>query len=427
MKRRELYEKVWATPITRISKELGISDVALAKACRRHGIPTPPRGYWAKLQAGHKLERARLPNPDKDTEVVLAITSPEQRARAEQDRATQKRWLEEHAQPAPEPKRVSMPESLEGAHPLIRFTSRYCERIPGLERKWERRRPSEWGLAKEEDRPPHADHGRYRLFHKGCLNITCSLANIDWLLRFHAGLFGALETAGFKITRREVVGASRYREDKPAAVVATREDEVFEIEFTEGYRRVPMSPEEIAKLTRERGHAPYQTYETIPSGKYTLKWNGTEYRARAEWQGTAEKLEGRLGEIAEKMIELGSLQPLFRKEREAAEARAKREAERREAARRVAESRAEQLKRAFSMAETHEQIERLERFLRYLDEHAANLKTPFADRLKVWLGVVREELAEDSPLDKQLAEVLTVPSWQSWPPPWWPVADKPTD
>jgi len=138
----------------------------------------------------------------------------------------------------------------------------------------------------------------------------------------------------------------------------------------------------------------YQTYETIPSGKYTLKWTGTEHRARAEWQGTAEKLEARLGEIAEKMIELGSLQPLFRREREAAEERARREAERRETARRVAASRAEQLKRAFSMVEIHERIQRLEIFLRYLAEHASDLKEPYADRLKVWLSVVREELAE---------------------------------
>lgn len=51
MKRSELYAKVWATPMSRLAIELGISDVGLAKACRRHAIPAPPRGYWAKLKA----------------------------------------------------------------------------------------------------------------------------------------------------------------------------------------------------------------------------------------------------------------------------------------------------------------------------------------------------------------------------------------
>jgi hypothetical protein len=63
MKRSELYEKVWSAPMTKLGKELGISDVGLAKACRAHDVPAPPRGYWAKLAAGHKPPRAALPNP----------------------------------------------------------------------------------------------------------------------------------------------------------------------------------------------------------------------------------------------------------------------------------------------------------------------------------------------------------------------------
>lgn len=35
--------------------------MALAKTCRIHGIPIPPRGYWAKLQAGKKVSRPPLP------------------------------------------------------------------------------------------------------------------------------------------------------------------------------------------------------------------------------------------------------------------------------------------------------------------------------------------------------------------------------
>jgi hypothetical protein len=51
-KREELYEKVWAHPIQKVAKEYGVSDVALAKACKRRGIPLPGRGYWAKKAAG---------------------------------------------------------------------------------------------------------------------------------------------------------------------------------------------------------------------------------------------------------------------------------------------------------------------------------------------------------------------------------------
>ena len=37
--RQQLYNRVWSDPIHTLSKEFGLSDVGLAKACRRHQIP----------------------------------------------------------------------------------------------------------------------------------------------------------------------------------------------------------------------------------------------------------------------------------------------------------------------------------------------------------------------------------------------------
>ena len=42
--RRDLYQRVWHTPIRILAKEFDISDVGLSKACRKHGVPTPPVG-----------------------------------------------------------------------------------------------------------------------------------------------------------------------------------------------------------------------------------------------------------------------------------------------------------------------------------------------------------------------------------------------
>lgn len=61
--REELYNKAWTTPIHKLSKEFGLSDVGLAKVCRRHQIPIPGRGYWARLQAGQSPKRTPLPAP----------------------------------------------------------------------------------------------------------------------------------------------------------------------------------------------------------------------------------------------------------------------------------------------------------------------------------------------------------------------------
>lgn len=58
--RKELYDLVWSKPLRDVAKEFGISDVGLGKTCARHGIPKPPRGYWAQLQAGQKVEKQPL-------------------------------------------------------------------------------------------------------------------------------------------------------------------------------------------------------------------------------------------------------------------------------------------------------------------------------------------------------------------------------
>lgn len=59
--RETLYKEVWAKPLQHVAKRYGVSDVALAKACRKLGVPLPGRGYWARVAAGHELERPPLP------------------------------------------------------------------------------------------------------------------------------------------------------------------------------------------------------------------------------------------------------------------------------------------------------------------------------------------------------------------------------
>lgn len=64
LSRADLYELVWSKPMTDLARDFGISDVALAKRCRRLGIPVPGRGYWARVDAGQKPHRPLLPTKE---------------------------------------------------------------------------------------------------------------------------------------------------------------------------------------------------------------------------------------------------------------------------------------------------------------------------------------------------------------------------
>ena len=59
--RADLYEKVWATPMRILAKEFGMSDVGLAKVCRKHNVPVPPVGYWRRKETDYKVTRPLLP------------------------------------------------------------------------------------------------------------------------------------------------------------------------------------------------------------------------------------------------------------------------------------------------------------------------------------------------------------------------------
>jgi hypothetical protein len=102
--RAELYEKVWATPMRTLAKEFGMSDVGLAKICRKHNIPVPPVGFWRKKETGYKVNRPRLPASKEGVEVLDIYIR--ERLRPEFDELTR--------QPAP---RVAIPNEL--SHTLV--------------------------------------------------------------------------------------------------------------------------------------------------------------------------------------------------------------------------------------------------------------------------------------------------------------------
>lgn len=71
--REDIYQRVWDRPAQTVARELGISGTRLKKICRELGVPTPPRGYWAKIEAGNAA--MRTPLPDTATRQVMYCDS----------------------------------------------------------------------------------------------------------------------------------------------------------------------------------------------------------------------------------------------------------------------------------------------------------------------------------------------------------------
>jgi hypothetical protein len=75
--RQDLYEKVWQFLLRKLAVEYSISDVALAKVCRKLEIPLPGLGHWTKIACGHSIPRPRLPEVENLPELIRQIRETE--------------------------------------------------------------------------------------------------------------------------------------------------------------------------------------------------------------------------------------------------------------------------------------------------------------------------------------------------------------
>ena len=169
--RETLYEEVWAEPVRTVAERYGVSDVALAKACRRLKVPLPGRGYWAKKKAGAASGRPPLPELSPEEQVHLAWTSVyrvEQRAQRGVPMSPPKETLDS------EKLVVKVEERLVRAHPLV-AEARALLRQPGR-------------------------RVRFPAFpEKPCLDIDVSRGALARALRIMNALLKGLEAQGYEV------------------------------------------------------------------------------------------------------------------------------------------------------------------------------------------------------------------------------------
>jgi hypothetical protein len=169
--REELYNRVWQTPISTLAAELALSDVGLAKVCARYDIPTPPRGYWAKVKAGMKPRQAKLPRRDGSEELKLRFGQPSEPSNADEF----SRAMESEASPENE---IVVPDRLRDP----------CALVLGAKAALEAAKTDHVGLLETK---------------KACLAIRVSPAQLSRALRIADALLKGLEARGWGVVIRD--------------------------------------------------------------------------------------------------------------------------------------------------------------------------------------------------------------------------------
>lgn len=310
--RTELYDLVWSEPMTKIAKRLGISDVGLAKACRRAGIPVPERGYWAKSQHGKKVQRKPLPptKPDELETIVIAPPEPKPPAPKLELPPDVQRQVEQES--APE-RRIQVAKTLSNPHHII---GAWLE---------QERRSQAW----ERGLSPGLNFPR---------RYVTPLEKRR--LRILSTLFKELEKRGYKMTLETT---NIY------AVCACQGDEKIEFGLTERQqqRRVELTKEERRDpLNIRSGRTCKQVREA--TGELVFRIRTLQYSsAQSEWRDTPDRpLDDQLNEIIVGFIVASELLRRRRLERQEAERRyaeAERERWKQEERRQAEEKRVQEL------------------------------------------------------------------------------------
>lgn len=232
--RTALYERVWSKPARDVAKTFGVSDVAVAKASRKHQIPLPGRGYWARVAAGQKLRRPRLPAAAPGSPSIITFKAP--------------------SQPRPKPPISELPEIP----------------VPATTRMLHPVAQKAYAILRQG---PTDDYGRTHP-HPGVLNLKVSPQQLPRAVRIMSGLLTAAEKAGHAVKLGQQ--PSYYRRSRTGEpeqeVQVLLEGMPVTFKMLETARRSEHVVTRAEQLELDRGRHPYlPRYDFHPSGRLELE------------------------------------------------------------------------------------------------------------------------------------------------------------
>jgi hypothetical protein len=316
MNRRELYEKVWETPITQLAQKYGLSDVGFAKICKKYNIPRPPRGYWARKASGQQPEKEPLPNMSSDEIIPLNPNPPDIQTPENDSDFSRLIELEKNSPP------IVVQESLRNPHPLIKESAEILETC----------KPDEIGIL--------------RTRKAACLDIHVSQKTLRRALRIMNALINGLLERGFEVVK----------EDDGIWTRIYGENVGFGI--SEEIVAIHNKPKNISlEGSYSFGHSSYD-YVREPSGTLclTIKYEGYfgHESLRKKWRDTERKqLEDCLNSVITGLVKMA----LYKKEKRLQEEEQERQRQEKERRRKEQERRVAELKR--KIREEQERVERL--------------------------------------------------------------------
>lgn len=342
--REDLHRRVWARPMPKVARDLGVTTGELERLCKTLDVPFPYSGYWRKgapLDGRPRtLSRARPGRPG-----FIELDAPE---------------------PAPAPRPDGPRPTLTAAAPPAQADAPLPTPAP------------------EDGAPATLAH-----------DVPESLLDRRWSL-IHARLQAALASAGH---------ASRVV-DGPQGVEV--KGQILTWWLREGYTRTRRTltateARDPWKFAGGRDHV----HEERMTGRLILAAQTKAYGRKVEWRDRARRgrLEDRIDEIVAGFETLADEITRWQAERDEAEARWRAREDRRQAEERRAQAEADRWTRLSRLAAQHEETRRVAAFLEQL--RAATGPAAGGDpQLRNWFAWAQDAIDAYDPTTWDIAEVM---------------------
>jgi len=270
-RRTVFYDEVWKDPVRTVASRYGVSDVALAKICRKLKVPLPWSGYWAQVRAGQQVSRPPLP--------PVPVGAPSEIVSRKLDRPATDGVRKELP---PVERTIVVPHKLQKPHALVSEAARLLR-----------------------GRQPH--DGLLSCRTTRCLDISVGPASLGRALRIMNALLRSLEKRGLQVevTRALAYGVPGPTDASPSNATRVQvADEWIQLGLTEKRTHVrelaPEPPKWLAGRELESWlwtNRPER--KLVPNGIFELSIVNAQYLGvRTVWQdGKRKRVEDCLDEF----------------------------------------------------------------------------------------------------------------------------------
>lgn len=383
IKRKDLYNQIWSTPMTKLAKQYGLSDVGLRKKCKKLNIPLPPMGYWQKKAYGKDEPRPPLQALEGREDVEFSIVNDNRPIDKEQNNEA----LSKIAFEKLDINKIKVAPTLTSPHPYVLQAEKNLKK---------------------------AKHNKSNILYpnaKKCLDINVGTDSLGRALRIMDALIKTLEIRNYTVSI-----IKKNEKDEYASSVSLL-GETFEICIEEILDRTEreLTPTQKREKQKDPWLHSYPIYDYSPSGRLSLKIKELEGSGvRKIWSdGKKRKVEDSLNAFIVGLIRAAVEKRTSRLESEERERKWQEQKDRREE--QIKEI--ERIKTLKEEAKAWNESQQLRAYIKAVEEDALQRhdKIKQGSELDQWLVWANQQADRLDPLTENPPSILDqkVDSWCS--------------